>query len=499
MDVQVQFEKSQLRYLRPLISQVQTIEQVQELRLPDGMPDIGRVLIAWGQVLLRGKEWRNGNMGVSGGVMAWALYEPEEGGAPQTVEAWIPFQMHWDIPQTKHDGKIRCSCLLRSVDARSTSARKIMLRANVSVLGEGYIPEEISYYTAKDIPADVQLMKNIYPLRLAMEAGEKTVDLDEEFTLPTSAPKIARLIRFSLQPELIDRRVMVDKVVFRGMGAAHIVYMGEDEQLHSWDFEVPFSHYAELEAEYGPEAEAALEMAVTSLEMDTAEDGRLMLKGGMTCQYIIYDRCPVELVQDAYSPNRHVSAAEELLSVPSILDLSSQTVTAEVTAPVEGVRPADAVFYPRFPEHRAELNQLDLQGRFQLLYYDDSGTLQSVSPKWEHKIAMEVARESKVNSLSSNTGLPKTTFTGQDVSAQADLLLDTAVMTMEQIPMVTGLELGELKESDPNRPSLILRKPGKDSLWQMAKNCGSTVEKIRQANGLEGEPEADSFLLIPVL
>lgn len=495
----MQFEKSQLRCLRPLVSQVQTVEQVQELRLPDGMPDIGRVLTAWGQVLLRGKEWGSGSMGTSGGVMVWALYEPEEGGMPQTVEAWIPFQMRWDIPQTQHDGKICCACLLRSVDARSTSARKLMLRANVCALGEGYIPEEISYYTAKNPPEDVQLLKNTYPLRLAMEAGEKTVDLDEEFSLPASAPRIVRLVRFSLQPELIDRRVMADKVVFRGMGLVHILYRGEDEQLHAWDFEVPFSHYAELDAEYGPEAEATIVPAVTSLEMDVFEDGRLTLKGGMTCQYMIYDRCPVELVQDAYSPNREVAVTEELLTVPSVLELNSQTVTAEITTPVEGVRAVDAVFYPRFPEHHAEAGELALQGRFQILYYDDSGTLQSTAPKWEQNLPMEASRESRVRSWVSNTGLPQMTFTGHDVLARADLLLDTTATALEQIQMVTGLELGELKESDPNRPSLILRKPGQDSLWQLAKRCGSTVEKIKQANGLEDEMVTDTFLLIPVI
>lgn len=497
--MQVQFEKSQLKCLRPLTAQVQTMEQVQELRLPEGMPDIGRVLTAWGQVLLRGKEWGSGSMSVSGGVMTWALYEPEEGGYPQTVEAWIPFQMKWDIPQTRHDGKIRCTYLLRNVDARSTSARKLMLRANVSVLGEGYIPEEITLFTPDALPEDIQLLKNTYPLRLAVEAGEKTVDLDEELTLPASAPRLARLIRFSLQPELIDRRVMADKVVFRGMGIAHILYRGEDEQLHTWDFEVPFSHYAELDAEYGPEAEATLIPAVTSLEMDAQEDGRLLLKGGLTCQYLIYDRQLVEITQDAYSPNRQVTPVEETLTVPSVLELHSQTVSAEATAPAEGVRAVDTVFYPRFPEFRAEASQLGLQGRFQILYYDNGGTLQSTAPKWEQTWPMDAARESRVQGWAANTGLPQAAFLGQDVTAHSDMLLDTVTSAQEQLPMVTGLELGELTEPDPNRPSLILRKPGTDSLWQLAKRCGSTVEKIRQANGIEAEPAEDTFLLIPVI
>ncbi len=45
-----------------------------------------------------------------------------------------------------------------------------------------------------------------------------------------------------------------------------------------------------------------------------------------------------------------------------------------------------------------------------------------------------------------------------------------------------------MEEPDPARPSLILRRTGEGGLWELAKACGSTVEAIRSANGLEAEP-----------
>ena len=64
--------------------------------------------------------------------------------------------------------------------------------------------------------------------------------------------------------------------------------------------------------------------------------------------------------------------------------------------------------------------------------------------------------------------------------------------------MVTGLEMGELQQPDPNRPSLILRRSGGQSLWELAKAHGSTVDAIRGANRLEEEPDETQMLLIPV-
>ena len=51
---------------------------------------------------------------------------------------------------------------------------------------------------------------------------------------------------------------------------------------------------------------------------------------------------------------------------------------------------------------------------------------------------------------------------------------------------------------DPQRPSLVLRRAGGESLWDMAKKSGSTVAAIRSANKLTEEPKPGQILLIPV-
>ena len=84
--MELQFHKNVFPCLQRVCREVQNQEQTQEVRLTDGMPDIGSVLGAWGQVLMRGKEWRGGGMNMSGGVMVWVLYAPEDGGQPQCVE-----------------------------------------------------------------------------------------------------------------------------------------------------------------------------------------------------------------------------------------------------------------------------------------------------------------------------------------------------------------------------------------------------------------------------
>ena len=76
--------------------------------------------------------------------------------------------------------------------------------------------------------------------------------------------------------------------------------------------------------------------------------------------------------------------------------------------------------------------------------------------------------------------------------------LITEVITNRTIPMIVGMEVGDLQPPDPARPSLVLRRPGEKTLWELAKSNGSSVEAIQDTNNLQTEPEASQMLLIPV-
>ena len=497
--MQLQFQKNSLGCLLPATRQVQTQEQTQELRLNDGMPDIGRVIGTWGQVVLRGKQWRNAGLGVSCGVMVWVLYEPESGEEPKCVEGWIPFQLKWDMPQTDRDGSIWTQILLKNLDARSVSARKLMVRASVSALAEAMVPGQAEFYEPAEVPADVLLLTRTYPVCLPREAGEKAFAMDETLPLPASGHQPQKLLSYTLYPEIMDQKVMSDKVVFRGSGVLHVVYGDQDGQIHSCDIDIPFSQYSELEREYDTDAVAFVTGAVTGLELDMEPEGTLRLKAGITGQYLVYDRPVIRVVADAYSLRREVKPQCQQLQLPVVLEASRQTVHPEQTVQVEGTRCADLAFFPDHPQilRDEEALQVRLPGQFQMLYYDADGRLQGLTQRWEQELSMQASPDAQICGVVQPCGKPQGTV-GAQIHMCADVNLNLQTGAGQGICMVTGLELGEAVQPDPARPSLILRKAGEDSLWEIAKGCGSTVEAICKANGIQEEPTAQTLLLIPV-
>lgn len=489
--MELQFHKNLLPGMQLVKREVRNLEETQELRLPDGMPDIGSVVGTWAQLLLRGKEWHGSSAQVTGGAMVTVLYMPEEGTEVQKVETWMPFQAKWELPGTENEGTICADALLRGVDARSISARKLMVRTNVGVMGEFWQNAEAWTYEPGELPEDIALLRRSYPVCIPKEAGEKPFVLEEELNFPANAPKPATLLRCHMQPELTDKKIMSDKVVFRGMMLVRALYRGEDSQLHTWDFEVPFSQYSELAREYEQGASARLVTALTSLETDMDPEGRLRLKAGLTGQYLICDRMTLETVEDAYSPRRPVTPQLQTLEFPVVLDMQQQTITAEQTAQTMGSA-VDLTFLPDHPG-------MTMNGQFLLLHQEQDSAPQTTVQRWEQPNPLPAADGTQQLTVIRPAGKPQSAFDGSATMLHADLLSDSMTLSTGGIPMVTALDVGETGSPDPNRPSLILRRAGKQSLWQLAKENGSTVEAIMAANKLEIEPEADKMLLIPVL
>lgn len=491
----MEFQQIPCQFLRTVGRETASQEETLEVRLPESMPDIGRVLCAWGQPLLRSKEWRGSGMGITGGVMAWVLYAPEDGTEPRCMEAWIPFQRSWEFSDSQRDGFLRMQCGLSAMDARSLSARKLMLRAGLWFLAEGMELGQESVAQAPQVPEDVQLLEQSYPVTLPREAGEKSFVLDEEMQLPTEMGG-EKILSYSLHPELTDQKVMGDKVVFRGSALGHAVLRCREGELRGWDFEVPFSQYGQLDREYGPEAMADVLPAVTNLELELQDGGSVRLKAGIVGQYLVYDRTMIQIVLDAYSPRRVIKQEVSMLSLPALLERTEQTLTVQRPWENREEEPLELSFYLNQPEwgREGETYRVELSGNFQLLGKTPEGSWQGSGIKWEGEKELPAAADSKLFARAQISGRPKVTA-GE---LRCDMRTHMSFFTEAQIPMVSALELGELQPADPKRPSWILRRPDGESLWTIAKHTGSTVEAIRKANNLTADPDPDRILLIPV-
>ncbi len=495
--MQLQWRSMPCSYLRCGLRQVQNQEQTLELRLTEGMPDIGRVLWTWGQVHLRSKEWRKEHIGVAGGIQAFVLYAPEDGSEPRCVEGWIPFQGKWNLPENHREGHIWVEALLRSLDARALSSRKLMLRGSVAILAETLEPAHSQVYEPQELPRGVEVYQRTYPLQLCREAGEKQFAVED--TLPLPGPPARKLLCCRACPLTTETTVAGSRVVVRGTVRLHAVCMGEDDRLHSATLQMPFAQFADLDTSYDKDASASVAMAVSDLSWDLVE-GQLQIHCSLVAQYVIRDLLLLTLTQDAYSPCRVAEPTVEILELPVVLDRCQETLEAQVELPAQAESVVDVHFLPDHPVQYRENEEIvmELPAAFQALYYDTEGTLQQASGEWSGNWRLAAGENCGTRLSVQLPGEAEAAVVSDRMVLTNTVTVQAQTTVQQSFPMVTALDLGELIPADPQRPSLILCRAGEKSLWELAKLCGSTVDAIKGANQLSGEPADDQMLLIPV-
>lgn len=495
--MELQWDKTQIGCLKSKLRQAQNQEQTLEIRLPEDMPDIARVICGWGQAVLRGKEWYGDGMGISGGIMAWVLYAPEDGSEPRMVEGWLPFQMKWNFPQGSRDGAVVVNMQLRGVDARVLSARKMMVRAMVSVLGEGLEPDTADVYQPVEHTQNVELLRRTYPVVLPVEAGEKTFQVEDDLAVNGIRP--VRIIANTVTPMIAEEKVLGGKAVFRGDCRIHLVYTGEDGKIHSADLELPFAQYSDLDRDHGKDATVATQMALSNLETELME-GSLRVKCGLTAQYVVCEEACIHVVEDAYGLRQEVAPIMQDLILPAVLD--SRREEKKITASTAGdwTNIVDATSYlEQLVARRSDLSvDIELPGTVQLLCLNDAGQYHGATARFHSQWSVPAGEGAEASVTVIPSGVPSVAADGENISVTLPIMTQTVTTTMQNIPVVAGLQMGQPRKEDPCRPSLILRRSGRQTLWDLAKHYGTTVEAIQNANQLEDQPGDDRMLLIPV-
>lgn len=490
----IPFEKTESRFWQQKLYAPVIQEETQEFRLPESLPDIGRVISAWGQPVLRGKEWRGNHIVLTGGVMVWVLYAPEDGSEPRRVESWIPYSARVEHHQ-EEEGIIRAECLLSSTDARNVAGRKLMLRISVGLMVQTMTRRQARLCSPGQLPGDIQILERTYPMVLTRETGERAFLADEVVSMER---KPERILYYRLSPRVCEQKVLGSRAVFRGVGELHLLCQDDRQQLFCADLEVPFSQYLDLDGDYDEGAEVSCVLCVTSLETEPEGEG-VRVRCGLMGQYIINAPAVICCVEDAYSPQRELEPVMEEVVLPAWLDEQVRQIELQERLTGEDV-PVDAIFFPDLPVVTRQPGGAEIRvgGSFQTLSAAPDGSLHS-----------RMVRSSRSETLSTECDTIPCTWLrggtslrreGGGWAAEARMDAKLSSVSTRPVSMVTGLRAGECRVPDPDRPSIVIRarKP-EESLWDIAKYCGSTVSAIQRLNKLEREPEENRLLLIPVI
>lgn len=486
-----------------------------DIVVPDIKPDIREILLADANAVTQSTEYRNGKLHISGTVFFKILYVPDESGDGcelKSVESAFPFSDSLEVPAGE-ELKFFASASTEHIGFTLVNSRKLSMKVIVSLSARGYREKMFAPVTSVS-GSEVQCRTKRYNIYVPVAEEQTTIAVSDFLTVPAELPDIDEILKVDAWASAGDCKMMNGKVMVKGTLHVKTLYSavqdGYTTELVS--HEIPFAEIVEA-----GNADENCAVCVTCNVKEISANARgdingdtkiisveiligVSLKASKSMQETITDDC--------YSICGKLNTKTERMAFSEFVTSENTefTETQTVSMP-KGIKLKDIIHVtckPILRETVFENGMLHMRGTLVsfLLYREDgeTGRIRSAVTETEFDRQKPVAGEG----LTAECDLWVEDVTAarrsaEEAEVKATMGVCAKVLRPHEIDLITECEIVEEEGESAPRPGLIIYFTEKgDTLWNVAKKYGTTVEKIKSANGMEGDSlSAGKKILIP--
>lgn len=504
--MELELQRDVINHYEQILDTAVCQEGTQEAIVPDSCPDILRIADTCAQILLTGKQVRDGSVTVSGQVRAYVLYLPEEGGGLCKMEITMPFTCMAECSQLTEQGIVLAVPRVQWVQTRVLNPRKVLLRADLAVDIRGYEPRQMTVCSGAEQGLDkgIQQLISEETTDFIISIQEKPFTFSEAIELgPDDSER--ELLAVRVRPCGSENKLIGSKLLLKGEVELELLLRNGDGPLKTLRQNMSFSQIIEV-PEAGENCDCQVRFAVTGFNLEPGRDaaGPAEATLELLAQAEVSQRRTLRLLRDLYSTgslmelrdeeqmfHKTVERGERTVPVRELVESSAMVHTVvHCWADLESVRAA------------MERGQTVLTADVQVcaLYLDDGDELQSA-----HKT---IAVSCRIDNVAGNNcrfwcAQPGELFAAPaagGIEARFSMEFHFSLCQDLHCNVITSAALGEERQrGEGGRPSVVLRlaAPG-ERLWDIAKIYGTTTDEILKANDMEeGALPQGKMLLIP--
>lgn len=477
----------------------------EDYNVPDQKEDVQRII--QGNAELKPEDIRpvENYVKITGKVYFKVLYMTASGDPrPAVLEGKIPFE---EMVYAEGDGNE--TFFLRNVRTEFTATvvntRKLSLRimSEMEVGREWIRDEELTEDVESDVPI-YRKTQNMNLLRLAVTRKD-TYRIKEELTLPGTKESIGQLLLTDISVRKLDIRMGQDEILLRGDLLVFCMYLSAEEKPDWIEQSLPFEGRILCDGvseNMYYHIQHSLEDTLADIRLD--EDGEMRVLGieaTLSLRMNIFGEEETEILRDLYSldqqcvfetkdtvleellmQNQSKCKISERLSLPELKDDVLQIIHSQGSIQVESEQYTEEGIRVEGILH---LSFLYLRGND----IEPYGNWQGMVP-FSWVIEYPAMPDKVSSSLSSHVEQLAVTLAGSEaVEVKAVLSFDIFLVKLTPVEVITSVRMEPLDmERLSEQPGIVghIVQNGED-LWSLAKKYMTTVEGIKEINGLNDE------------
>lgn len=504
--------KEQLAFLERVYDGDAEYIDETEVIVPDYMPDIMRVIETGGCVCIKDKAISNNSITVTGDVLYYVLYMPEESETIKSIRCKNNFKYTFEgIGTTSEDKAIIQADLIHS-DARPVNSRKISIKGAVSLTVCAYSNTELEVTTGIKTEGDFEVKKNKAPIFFANCITSKGTVLSEELEIPQGNPPIVDLLFSTVSIFEKDIKTVSNRIIVKGTALINTLYISDEATccIQSMEHELPFSQILEG-GNIDENSSVCLNMNVSSFNTSVknksnSDNNAIGVDLGINIDATAYMCKEVEILTDAFSPGYMLEMSPKEVNIERLIEDARIPVTVKEALTVDSNMPPIGKIVrvsakPYIASNVISDGSVTMNGALEVcaVYTDQTdgtslNTLQRTIPVTLSRNIIAGLENIKsdvsiiVSSISYNINM-----SGElELRAVCDICFK--ITEEEHLATMTSIKATEKNEKNP--PSIVLYYPNKgENLWDICKCHSVKISDLKAANNIKDEMICDGKML----
>lgn len=476
-----------------------------DIIVPDTKPDMAEILVADAKVKVRAEECAGGMLTVKGEVLFTVLYIPEEEETVRSLEQILPFIQNIEL-KCSDCAEYKVDAVVEHIGFTLVNSRKLSAKVMVGLTAEATIQKEYEPII-EACGDDMESRSKKYSIYVPLSETQTEISVSDILTVPQDKPDIGEILKLDAYITPSDVKVMNGKAMIHAEMHINTVYSASpDGELVGVNHIVPFTDVVEA-----PGADEQSAVNVSYKLLDIFATGKGDLKGdtkiisidaniGTTVK--VSRTISEKIVDDCYFMNAKADMTRENMKICEYITSENTRVPVHtrVEAPknVKIKEVIECCAKPLVRECTWENGMATVNGSLviNMIYRDDSGALRNAVSEndlnWQKPIAEKCDIDADVWTESVNWEAQE-----EGIQVFCNIGIYTKALKPCRVEIITDIQKQE--ENMEKQPGMVVyfAKKG-DNLWSVAKKYRTKMEKIKNANNIEGEKiEAGRRLLIP--
>lgn len=478
-----------------------------DFNVPDSKPDAIRIISEMARIDLEQKKALTGRLVLNGNLEFRVLYATnEEDNRVQCLKGQIPFEETINMENLEERDEVEVRTQLEDLQVSLINSRKISIKAIL------HFTAEARELYDEELATDIETSEPVYTKRetiqnLQLLAQKKdTFRVKEELTVENSRPNIYEMLWEDVNFRQIEIRPVEGRLMIQGEMEVFLLYAGDEEGHGLQWLTKTFPVQGEVDCQGAAEgAICDIRCTPDHFEMTVApdydgEERVVHIEGILGLDIQIFEEEETDMLVDAYSTAKELTLKKEpgsweklLLNSDTRLRLNEKLDRSENKAKIMQSCYGQAA--AQIENVKQTPGMLEISGNVMLsvLYVtaEEDVPFDSMKSKVPFTLNVEIPEvneDCRIFVRCQVDQIDLSMNTTDQLEAKLGLTVHTMALCKPDVDRVSDIEVSDLDmrrlQELPGMVGYIVQNG--DSLWEIAKENHTTVEKIQELNQLSG-------------